>query len=137
MKSVINSYLQELAQKVNLPLALNEKGQCYLNHSSGLDCIIEVPDNQSILFLYSPVMPLPTNYNKELLFQVLSLNLHQIITHGTTLAIDPSTHYFVLCFSKPIESLNFASFENILGNFLETASSIKTQLLELMNTNLE
>jgi hypothetical protein len=79
--------------------------------------------------MYSPLLEVPKNAD-GLLYYALSLNLFQIETMGTTLAIDKSANFFVLSYHDLISSIDSEKFQKLLGGFIHTAQAITSKLLK-------
>jgi hypothetical protein len=94
-----------------------------------MECILEVPDGSDRFFIYAPLMEVPSN-SDGLLYYALSLNLFQIETVGTTLAIDRSANFFVLSYHALISSIDSEKFQKLLGAFIHTAQAISKKLFK-------
>jgi hypothetical protein len=94
-----------------------------------MECILVVPDGSDRFFMYSPLLEVPRQ-SDGLLYYALSLNLFQMETTGTTLAIDKEANFFVLSYHDLISSIDSEKFQKLLGAFIHTAQAISKKLLK-------
>ena len=127
----VDSFLKELGKSTGLDLFLDHNGKCALRYGGVINCTIEVSEEREELNLSASVADL-MYVEKELqsvfFEEMLTWNLLCRKTRGATLAIDRRGRQIVLCFVYSIDSLDDTGFENILGNFLDTAKEIKVQI---------
>jgi hypothetical protein len=126
---VVNNLLQELGSKIGMEqLSLNNKGICEFKYQDSFDFIIEVPENSSTIFFYSPLIQVSEYGSEKLFLKVLKLNFLCLETNGATFAYDGDKGYINLCYRHSIEHLDSLTFENIVGNFLDVAEKWYTHL---------
>lgn len=125
----LNHFLMQLGTDLQLgELKLNADGVCALEASDGAMMIIELPPNGAIMHLHSPILPVPTPAPAAFFSRLLGLNRFGLETRGAAFALDESGNQVILCYSRPVEGLEYSVFVNLLGNFLETVRHWRTTL---------
>ena len=129
LQKIVEGWLMDLGKTLGRPLPLSADGVCRLDHPNAPTMILEVPAASPMLYYSSPLVKLEQGASElELCKRALSLNLFQVETAGTTLALDEKTGEIVMCLLHPIEGMTSERFQNVLNNFLVTAISLREQL---------
>lgn len=71
--------------------------------------------------MYAPIATVPETNAQALYEELLRLNFCCVETNGATFALDEDGRRICLCYVQSIDSADELSFENLVGNFLETA----------------
>lgn len=122
---LVNSWLRELGHKANIPdLKLNEDGSCVVQYKERLNVIILLLEQNPNVHFIAALMRPPKDRGEEFYKRLLSLNMMCLETHGATLALDERDDQVVLCYSHLVKDLDAEMFEEILGNFMETAEYV-------------
>jgi hypothetical protein len=125
-------------RRMKLPLKLDpETRRCVLqDKESHLEILIEFPQRNASMFLYSPIMQLPKEIEQEkFLESVLELNLFGLQTNGATLGFDRKHGHIMLHHSLSLEFVNEQIFVNMLTNFIATARKILVRVGDLQLVN--
>ena len=115
----VNAWLRELTPSGSSLFALDEHGLCLLADEQETVLAIQIPKNSTEVYLHSKIAPPPQENSGDLLSDLLKANYLCLETRGTTLAMDQDGN-IVLCYTVPVEGLDFTGFGNLLGEFLET-----------------
>ena len=127
--TLVNGFLEELGHQSGIEdLRLDDHRLCSLQYRDDVEIVIELPEQSPTVYFYAPMMPVPQQERETLFTRLLKLNFLCLETRGATLAIDEKNSRIILCYGHPVELLDFLAFENLTGNFAETARTLKTEL---------
>lgn len=126
-------WLADISKAIESEIVLNAEGVCHFK--IGDDVIaIEVSEDYPVVYLYSPLVPLPTD-DKEmqvaLLSRALELNAFQVVTRGGAIGMPPGGEFLIYSYSSPIEGCDSEKFAAILSAFYESLVELKHTLLGL------
>ncbi|MDR2735601.1 MAG: CesT family type III secretion system chaperone [Puniceicoccales bacterium] len=127
-REIVQTWLDSINSVKNEKFAIDETGRCKFFFND-MEFILEVPDGSDRFFIYAPLFEVPI-HSDGLLYYALSLNLFQVETVGTTLAIDRSANFFVLSYHALISTIDSAKFQKLLGAFIYTTQTITEKLLK-------
>lgn len=130
-RDTVNGWLKELSRKSGIDLTLDENDACALRYGENLDCMIELPDQSSVVYFSAQILNvagLDTEQRATLYERLLQLNYYCLETGGATFALDTKAGRAILCYGQPIGTIDAPAFENLLGNFLETAEKWRSEL---------
>lgn len=130
--TIINDYLVNLGNALNIKLKLEENGICAIQIEKDLPMIIEVPQNSEKFYLYAPLMQVSGEEIDILdtFGKALILNMFQIKTGGGSLALSDKLQEIVYCLNAPIEGCNAAVFCQTITDFILNARKLKSELEE-------
>ncbi|MDR0727688.1 MAG: CesT family type III secretion system chaperone [Puniceicoccales bacterium] len=134
----LDTLMAGVSRRMNLPLKLDpETRRCVLqDKESHLEILIEFPQRNTALFIYSPLMQLPKEIDQaKFLESLLELNLFGLQTNGTTIGFDRKHGHIVLHHSVPLEFVDEQIFVNVLTNFIATARKISSRISDLQLVN--
>ena len=103
---------------------LDESRSCVIQHTSGVEVSIEVPQGAEFATFYSLLVELPPENSEPLLKRALGLNVLQSQIRGGAVAFDPRNGWIVFNLSVDVESLDETGFGNALGNFVDITSEL-------------
>lgn len=113
---VLNKFALDLKTH---PPEFNAGGRCQINVGKIL-LFLDAPPLEKDYILSSPVFEgIPS---AEILETALAGNLYWIETHGGTLMWEPKTQKLLLSYRGISDTLDLATFNNILKNFVYTAT---------------
>lgn len=126
----VNSWLVEISSSIGKNIGLNDDGISAFKYED-LIFFVEVPDGSEQFFLYSFLMALPVDHERELMKKMLSVNYLQQETRGGCMSLDPVTNEVVFSYADRIDEINGTEFRNVLENYIDTTLKIYGQLLEI------
>jgi hypothetical protein len=131
-QTLISSWLGTVGSAVGVPLALDENGHCNIVFGNQLECMVEVPEDSTAVFIYAPLKRPPDETAARIacLEQALELNLFSLATGGATVSYDRRTDQIVLSFSREAAQLNEEFFKALLGDILDLAIDLHARLSE-------
>jgi Tir chaperone protein (CesT) family len=103
---------------------LDESRSCIIQHTSGVQVSIEVPQGGEFATFYSLLVELPPENSEPLLKRALGLNVLQSQIRGGAVAFDPRNGWIVFNLSVDVEPLDEIGFSNALGNFVDITSEL-------------
>jgi hypothetical protein len=103
---------------------LDESRSCIIQHTSGVEFSIEVPQGAEFATFYSLLLELPPENSEPLLKRALGLNLLQSQIRGGAVAFDPHNGWIVFNLSVDVGSLDETGFGNVVGNFVDITSEL-------------
>jgi len=126
----VNSWLVEISSSIGKNIGLNDDGISAFKYED-LIFFVEVPDGSEQFFLYSFLMALPVDHERELMKKMLAVNYLQQETRGGCMSLDPVTNEVVFSYADRIDEINGTEFRNVLENYIDTTLKIYGQLLEI------
>ena len=126
----VNSWLVEISSSIGKNIGLNDDGISAFKYED-LIFFVEVPDSSEQFFLYSFLMALPVDHERELMKKMLAVNYLQQETRGGCMSLDPVTNEVVFSYADRIDEINGTEFRNVLENYIDTTLKIYSQLLEI------
>lgn len=125
----VNLWLAEFAQQEGISqLMLDERGLIGLRVDDVLEIEIEVPSEQSQIYLRAGLMPLPEQDRERWYCDLLERNFLLQETGGASFAIDAQRAQVALSFCEPLDRLDAMSFANVLRNFISAALAAHREL---------
>ena len=98
-------------------------GACSFTYRDTIDLTVEVTADESSVVLYSTVGQVPPVAEAKFFERLLRMNYLGVATQGATLSVDEIGNV-VLWISLPIETLDIAKFEQVMGTFLDLTEEI-------------
>jgi len=128
-QAIVSTWLQAAGEYAGVELALSEDGHCTMTLRDGGKCIVEAPENSGLVFLYSPISPLPDDPAQALwaLKSAMALNMFGIQTAGATFGYDERTNCIMLTACARMDELDEPLFCGLLGEFIEAAIGAKSK----------
>jgi len=117
---------------MNAELKLDSEGICAITDKESLVVIIEAPKDSALVHIYSPICPMLDGIepNYALLARAMELNILGLRTRGGTLGLNTERNEIFFSFTLEVEDCEAMKFSNIIQNFMETAKTLKTDLVE-------
>ncbi len=133
----LNDWLKKIGESVGISLSLDANHACVLAHKSGIEIVIQLLENEDLLILSADLHKVPEEAEKHALhnlyYDILTLNLLQVSSHGAVLAIDPLRNCIVLCFQKVLSSLSSEKeLQVLVGAFTEVALDVQNKVSSLV-----
>lgn len=129
----VSRWLEAVGAATGFALALDENGHCNIVFgSSQLECMVEVPEESTSVFLYVALKRAPDEPEARIasLEQALELNVFSLATGGATVAYDRRTGQIVLTFTRDVERMDEELFKALLGDVLDVAIDLHAKLNE-------
>lgn len=127
----VNQWLAQFAQAEGLTdLQLDERGLIGLQVDSALEIEIEVPHDQSLLYLRAALLPIPPQDRELVYARLLERNFLLQDSNGAAFAIDADRAQLALSLCQPIGRLDGLDFANILRSFIDISLLWQTQLTQ-------
>lgn len=130
-RTLVNGWLRGLGLQAHLSLRLDEQGLCGIGHTSGIDCVVEVPDQAGRLYLWSPLMPWPCLHPQLIAERCLGAHFLGVQTGGASFALDPSGTELMLWQMHPLAVLDEGRFASAVIEFIEQAAQWRDNLQRL------
>jgi hypothetical protein len=125
-KGNVNLWLQAINEQKGEHFAVDENKKCKFFYKDGIECTLELLENNDDFYLYSPLAV--ASGDGAIMRRALEANLFQIATAGSVISIDKTSNYFVLSFSAKISDYSADMFLDRLCMFLTTAHAVRTML---------
>lgn len=109
--------------------ALDSVGTFEITSEEGVNVLLEVAEDETVLRLYAPIFATPDALSYRVLHEALALNLFQLPLAGACLAIDERTGALVLNESVPVGGMQPEGFSAALQKFIGTAIQAQSYLL--------
>lgn len=132
-QSTVSSWLASAGATAGHELALGADGHCTIAFADSLQCMVEVPEDSELVFLYVPLRRLPDDFASQtrLLKSALALNQFGLETGGGVISYDDRTDYLLLTFSARLDMLDEALFGRVLGDLLDVAVRLSARIEEV------
>ena len=134
-KSRVSQWLQAAGNHTGLELSLGEDGHCRLLLDEDEQCVVEVPPDSELVFLYIAVARLPDDPPEacRALQVALELNAFGIETGGSSFSYDPRSEHIVLTYSARLDALDETLFCAVLDDFIQVSVSAKARFKQQVN----
>lgn len=131
LRGKLSEYLSSVSKIVGKKQGLGKNGICCFQHDvSGLEIVIELPENSDILYFYSAICKVPYEHTEEFFEKLLENNLHGVANRQASFGLDAKTQNIVLTFSIAMRHVDAISFNNILNNFVNVAEKAREHTQE-------
>ena len=131
-QTTISKWLESVGRDTGTTLSLDQDGHCNILFGDQLECMVEVPEDSVLVFMYTALKRAPDDAaaRVQLLELALELNLFSIATGGASLAFDRRTQQIVLTFSGEVMAMDEDFFKGALGDLLDLAIDLHQKLQE-------
>jgi hypothetical protein len=131
----VNELFRSIATDLGFQIVLGDNNLCNIKRkSTGEETIIELPNNDEMLYVYAVIGEVPFN-NREKFFEfILKLNLHGTSTGHGIIGIDVQTNKFVLSRLIPTKNLDEQLLLEAIGAFFSTVSQLREKLAQFLQT---
>jgi hypothetical protein len=131
-QSKISDWLEAVGVETGTQLGLDRDGHCLILFGEKLECMVEVPEDSEIVFVYVALKRAPDDLaaRSNLFERALELNMFSLATGGASVTFDRRTQEVILSFSADVAAMDDAVFQEVLGDFLELASDLHKKLAE-------
>ena len=128
----VKQWIAAIGQRFGLSLSMEDDGHIVLNCADSLLILIEVPEEQDLVFLYSPLQRLPSDSEQQtaMLKRALTLNNFSLETGGASFGFDPRTSALLLTYAVSTVAIDGEMFAECLDRFIELAAAMKSQLAD-------
>lgn len=126
---LLNNWLDALGRKYALgTLALDDAGVCVLSYGSTFDIIIQAISGDDTVLIEIPLMAVPGVGREAFFRRVLTLNHRGEATRGASLSLNEQSQTVMLGWLAPIAQLDELAFEQLIGNLIDCAESVRPLL---------
>ena len=131
-QSKISAWIEAIGFESGNQLTLDRDGHCLLLFGGQLECMVEVPEDSEMVFLYVALKRAPDDLaaRSNLFERALELNMFSLATGGASVTFDRRTQEVILSFSAEVAAMEETVFQEVLGDFLELASDLHAKLAE-------
>jgi len=131
-QSKISAWIEVIGIETGCKLTLDEDGHCLLLFGEQLECMIEVPTDSEVVFVYVALRRAPDDLaaRSNLLERALELNMFSLATGGASVTFDRRTQEVILTFPGEVAAMDEGMFKEMLSDFLELASDLHAKLAE-------
>ncbi|WP_110188904.1 CesT family type III secretion system chaperone [Pokkaliibacter plantistimulans] len=102
----------------------DDAGQATFRSSSGVECLLWIPEGQTCLYFYAPVLELTYVSDATLLAEALALNLNPALTQGGALALNPANGHLLLRHALDM-AIDADGLERQMEAFLSSAGELR------------
>jgi hypothetical protein len=129
----VSGWLEAVGAATGVALSLDADGHCNIIFGQQLECMVEVPEESTAVFLYVALKRAPDDPEARIacLEQALELNVFSLATGGATVAYDRRTGQIVLTFTREVERMDEERFKAVLGDVLDVAIDLHDKLDEI------
>jgi len=133
----LNDWLKKIGESAGLSLNLDSNNACILAHKSGIEIVVQLLKDEDLVILSADLHKVPEDTKKcalhNLFYDLLTLNLLQVNTHGAVLAIDPLRNCILLSFQKVFSTFNNEKeLQALVGAFTEVALDLQNKVSSLV-----
>ncbi len=139
-KRILKDWLSAYARQYDIPLNASAFDTSNANGVMGIrygvfDIVIEV-DSKNFVYFHARLMRLPTIDQLSFFQCLLRLNLSCLWTKGTTLALDATQSFVLLCFRQSLKTMDEQSFASLLSSFALHAEKLYEALTKNINVEV-
>lgn len=130
-RALVNTWLGRLGEAAHLDLQLDDHGICGIGHTTGIDCVVELPHRADVVYLRAALLPWPGLHPELLTEHCLRGHFLGLQTGGASFAIDPAGEDLMLWRAQPVAALDEHRFCLAVLDFIEQAVRWRDELLRL------
>ncbi len=138
---LLESWLSAYTRQHNVPF--NTSQAFHVSNANGVmgirygifDIVIEI-DSKNFVYFHVRLMRLPTIDQLSFLQRLLRLNLSCLQAKGSTLALDATQSFVLLCFRQSVETMDEQSFASFLSSFALHAEKLYEALTKNINVEV-
>jgi len=129
-QNIVSEWLRVAGESAGHALTLEADGQCNILFGNNLQCMVEVPEDSDMLFIYIPLVRLPVDLaaRSVLMMAALETNMFSLKTGGATVSYDRRTDYVVLTFAREVQNMSEDFFCAVLGDLLDLGVDLHEKL---------
>lgn len=128
-----DNLIKETGKLLGIELKLDGQRRCAVKEKiSKKEYILEVPEKNGQIYIYSRVGTIPDSVNyKRYFLGLLEMNLFGIQTRNSTIGIDSMTRQIILHASFPLDLMTPKLIGNLIKNFIKTLEKVGEKVRDL------